>query len=391
MSNNPGRKLLSLCLWGLLPLGISSAAHAWMIDDLGDLAGGPSFSEGHGLNDSGDVVGYGTSAATNEAFIWKRGIGMNALPKLVGSAYCTANGINNAGLVVGFCDDPAANKRTATLWQNNTPRAVVFSESAAGSEALAVNTLGDVSGTFRTTSQLDQAFTVDTRLATPVARGVTPLPADLKGSGRGNAINSQGFIAGNAIVNAGFVGGGINQNSHQPYLWNPAVRVNAILPVGVLPNATAKFGEARGINDTRQVVGIYDNRGFLWTPGSSQQSVGTTMPIPLEPYDINNHQQVVGVTQGKAMLYDSRNGQLTDLGNLPEVQAAGWKSLSIARAINDNGQITGTGVNSAGETHAFLLSPGNPIRPIGTGNIRPINPGLIRPLPPSRIPALPIR
>lgn len=367
--------LYSMLLAGLSFWAIPTASLAWVIVDLGDLPGGTSFSEGLGLNDSGDVVGYGTTATTNEAFVWKQGSGMSALDRLAGSAYCTANGINNNGLVAGFCDGTPANKRIATVWQNGIPpKAITFNGAILGSEALAVNNLGEVSGTYREQSTratiLDQAFTVDTRIVNAVARGVTPLPADLNGSGRGNAINSQGYIAGNALKNAGFVGGGINQPSHQPYLWNPAINIGAIVPVGVLPNATAKFGEARGINDARQVVGIYDNRGFLWTPGSLQQMVGTTVALPIEPYDINNNGQIVGISNGKAHLYTISTGTVTDLGALPEVRAAGWRSLSMARAINDNGQITGTGVNAAGEIHAYLLSPGNPLRPARPDRIR---------------------
>ncbi|MBT9567951.1 MAG: HAF repeat-containing protein [Thiobacillus sp.] len=364
--------------WALLSVlslgGVAPASWAWTIEDLGDLPGGSSFSEGHGLNETGDVVGYGTAAATNEAFVWKRGVGMSALARPAGSAYCTAHGINDTGLAAGFCDGGTTNKRVAMVWRSGTPAAIAFDSTTLSSEALAVNALGEVSGTYRgriaRAPLLDQAFTVDTRIVNAVARGITPLPADLGGSGRGNAINSQGYIAGNAIQNRGFVGGGINQPSHQPYLWNPAINIGAIVAVGILPNATAKHGEARGINDSRQVVGLYDNRGFLWTPGSPQQMVGTTVPITIEPYDINNRGQIVGVSRGKAQLYTVSSGAVTDLGALPEVRAAGWKSLSIARAINDNGQITGTGVNGAGEVHAYLLSPGNPLRPVKPGRIR---------------------
>lgn len=364
---------LAMLMAGLLSLATPAVAYAWTIQDLGDLAGGPSFSEAYGLNDAGDVVGYGTTGAANEAFIWTSAKGMRPLARSRGFSSCSANGINNGGLVAGYCNAAFSSKRTAMVWQSGQPRAITFNGQILASEALAVNTQGDVSGTFneRVGSKiLDQAFTWDSS-AVGEARGITPLPADLDGSGRGNAINSQGFIAGNANMNTGFVAEGINQFPHQPYLWNPAAAnsAQAIVPVGVLPNSASRFGEAHGINDARQVVGVYDNRGFLWTPGSPTQTVGTAIPLPFVPYDINNKGQVVGVSRGKARLYDVATRVVTDLGALPEVRAAGWRALSLARAINDNGQITGTGVNAAGEVHAFLLSPTG-IRPM------PLLPGI---------------
>jgi uncharacterized membrane protein len=364
---------LAMLMAGLLSLATPAVAYAWTIQDLGDLAGGPSFSEAYGLNDAGDVVGYGTTGAANEAFIWTSAKGMNPLPRRRGFSSCSANGINNSGLVAGYCSAAFTNKRSAMVWQSGQPTAITFNGTILASEALAVNTLGEVSGTYneRVGSKiLDQAFSWDSRIVGGVARGITPLPADLGGSGRGNAINGQGFIAGNATRNTGPVVG-TGPYPHQPYLWNPAVTnsAQAIVPVGVLPNSASRFGEAHGINDTRQVVGVYDNRGFLWTPGSPTQTVGTSIPLPIVPYDINNKGQVVGVSQGKARLYDVATKTVTDLGALPEVRAAGWRALSMARAINDNGQIAGTGVNAAGEVHAYLLSPTG-IRP------RPVLPGI---------------
>ncbi len=365
------KKVWSMLMAAVLPLVAPPAAFAWTIEDLGDLAGGPSFSEAYGLNEAGEVVGYGTTAVTNEAFVWKRASGMSPLARARGFASCTANGINDGGLVAGACGSALSGKRSAMVWQAGQPREVSFNNAAAlqSSEALAVNNLGEVAGTYREqlgSTLLDQAFTWDTRIANGTARGVTPLPADLGGSGRGNAINAQGYIAGNAIKNAGFVAGGINQDSHQPWLWSPAIvnSARAIAAVGGLPNATARFGDARGINDLPNVVGLYDGRGFLWTPHVAGATTGTTMPLPIEPYDINNKGQVVGVAQGRAKLFDVGANAVTDLSKLPEVTAAGWRVLSIARAINDKGQIVGTGVNAAGDVHAFLLSPDAQLRPL---------------------------
>jgi hypothetical protein len=49
------------------------------------------------------------------------------------------------------------------------------------------------------------------------------------------------------------------------------------------------------------------------------------------------------------------SGVMHDLNDLV-VDKAGW-TLTEARAINDNEQIVGTGTNSAGQSHGFLLTP----------------------------------
>lgn len=74
---------------------------------------------------------------------------------------------------------------------------------------------------------------------------------------------------------------------------------------------------------------------------------------------LNNHGHAVGwATRGAsdnpAVLW--RDGTLTSLNDLPEVQAAGWWSLT-ARDINDHDQIVGYGHHD-GLVSAFLLSPG---------------------------------
>ena len=52
-----------------------------------------------------------------------------------------------------------------------------------------------------------------------------------------------------------------------------------------------------------------------------------------------------------AFLYN--NGTMTDLNSLIP---SGW-ILEVANAINDNGQIVGQGINSQGQSDAFLLTP----------------------------------
>ena len=132
-------------------------------------------------------------------------------------------------------------------------------------------------------------------------------------------------------------------------------------------------GSALGINDSDEVVGLYTDtatHAFLWTAanGGTTTNIGATLPLDSfsKAYDINNHGEVVGeyeLSDGvtyHAFLYDSATGTSIDLndatiGGLP----AGF-SLQQGRAIDDAGQITGLGGNSAGVSDAFLLTPATP-------------------------------
>ncbi|MDY0055608.1 MAG: HAF repeat-containing protein [Methyloversatilis sp.] len=326
----------------------SALAGCWQIDDIGDLPGGPHLSEACGINEGGDVVGYGSDADGSRAFVWRRGAGLTSLPLSDGTGACAAAGINDAGLVVGHCLTRAGGRKVAVVWSDVGVEAVQFpGRRVLGSELFAVNQTGEVAGGFR--EEVGRSFTVDSAFtwqhgSSQPVRGIAPLPSDSGGSGVARAIAPLGWVAGHAHV-----------TPHPPWLWNPAA--GRTHPVGELPMPASASGEARGINDQRQVAGVFDGRGYVWTPAGPGEVRGTTVEIPFEPYDINNRGQVVGVQGGRAVLYDLGTAKLTVLEELPEVRRAGWRRLALARAINDGGQIVGYGVNAAGDVSAFVMSP----------------------------------
>ena len=149
---------------------------------------------------------------------------------------------------------------------------------------------------------------------------------------------------------------------HLAYLWNPVTqKASPIDNIPTLPPGTA--GEARGINDAWQIVGVAGGKGFLFTPGPGQ-TVGTVVLLPFEPYDINNKGQIVGTRpaggsgQAQAVLYTIATGVTQDLATqIPNLAASGWQWLDLARAINDKGQIAGRGVTTTGAVHGFIMTP----------------------------------
>ena len=96
-----------------------SAVHAvlWMkndrLRDLGTLPG-DSASEGHGINNSGDVVGYSSGPSGARAFLWTAQNGMQNLGTLPGGTMSKARGISDNGLIVGTSSSPAGYR--AVLW-----------------------------------------------------------------------------------------------------------------------------------------------------------------------------------------------------------------------------------------------------------------------------------
>jgi uncharacterized repeat protein (TIGR01451 family) len=89
------------------------------------------------------------------------------------------------------------------------------------------------------------------------------------------------------------------------------------------------------------------------------------------PYGVNNAGQVVGESGGHAFLYS--NGMLQDLNSLIPADS-GWV-LNTASAINDKGQIVGTGTFNGQQTHGFLLTGGLMLH---ITDAEPV-PGVVRP------------
>ncbi|MBE9036723.1 DUF3466 family protein [aff. Roholtiella sp. LEGE 12411] len=295
------------------------------ITDLGTLSGGSS-SVANDINDMGQVVGQSGSSKGDRAFVWSKSSGMTNLGTLGGSSVAT--GINNAGQVVGssnlgLTDDSPPPTSRAFLWSKSTGLTNLGTLGSYGeynySQALDINDAGQVVGI---TSASDTA-TNDAGIASAFvwtsSGGMTSLNTILgdKGSSAASAINNVGDIAGSIYDYTGpFISSAFVLKSNG----DDVIDLGSTIPVpGTDVNLYTGIA-ANDINDAGQVIGNgffyrYTDGPFLWTSTTGVRNLNTLIDPSL-----------------------------------------GW-SLSTVEAINNKGQIVGTGTNQDGYGAAFLLTP----------------------------------
>ncbi len=257
-----------------------------------------------------------------------------------GDSESVANGIDDAGQVVGnSCN------RNGTMYH-----AFVYGSGQVTDlgtlggpfiSASAINDNGIVVGSGENSSLASRAFLY--------ADGVISDLGTLPGYPEGEAvsINASGQVVGTVFTPA--VAGSAN---FQAFLYASGTMSG----LGTLPGFPRTW--ATGINDSGKVVGyaqtlLGDEHAFLYS-GGDMIDLGTLDGSSTRAWGINNSGQVVGgADNGDAFLYS--NGCIGDLNSLL-ANGSGW-TLTVATAINDNGQIVGYGTNPSGQQDAFLLTP----------------------------------
>lgn len=333
------KRALVLILPALLALvaGIRSADAAsarYTVTDLGTLPGAGS-SYASDINDSGQVVGYATNAASGirHAFLYSGGVmtdlGINDTldhPRF---------GINAGGQIVGtMCPVPKTWPARAFLYSGG-----VFSNlgSLYGSDsgATGINAGGQVVGISD-----GSVFLYSGGVMTDLG-----IPADLIHT---PAINDAGQIAG--YYQGSFFG-------YHTFLYSGGVLTDLGIPRA--PNYAKVDINAHG-----QIVGTFirdygDTNGFLFSEGvlTPIRDSGAGIGVYYSASGLNDNGQVVGSVRSAnySTGYIYSGGVISLLDDLID-PASGWH-LSDAQAINNLGQIVGYGTNAAGETRGFLLNP----------------------------------
>jgi probable HAF family extracellular repeat protein len=325
----------------------SSAALAevqYTLTPLGTLGG--SWSWAFAINDSGQIVGYAMTSGDQYGHAFLYDGTMHDLGTFGGTS-SAARGINASGQVVGNAMTSGDAAMHAFLYDGTMHDLGIlgavnpFPGLSNRSYALAINDCGQVVGS--STTSYDQgighAFLYDGTM-----HDLTALSIFARTVSSASAINNSGQIVGYARR---------NYFERYAFLYDGTMH-----DLGTLGGTIAS---ASGINANGQVVGFSTTNdgwehAFLYD--GTMHDLGTFGGTYSSASGINASGQVVGyaMTSGnqyqRAFLYD---GTMHDLNSLID-PASGW-TLTDATAINARGQIVGVGLNPAGESRAFFITP----------------------------------
>jgi probable HAF family extracellular repeat protein len=219
--------------------------------DIGDLGGGSATA--YGLNDSGQVVGssYLANGGGAHPFLYSNGK-MIDLGTLGGVGWNSANGINNAGVVVGTSWAPKA--FLGFVWKNGKMKSL-GTLGGPYSEAYAINNKGQITGAADTAESVHAFITTGGKLKDlGVISGSRSISVGL-------AINDSGIVVGQSTS--------AQDGNYHACIYNgrKMLDLNNLIP----PNTGWNLYVANGINDAGEIVGYGTRDGttlhaFLLTP-----------------------------------------------------------------------------------------------------------------------------
>jgi len=317
-----------------------AVCESYQISDLGTLGG--EYSYACGINDSGQVVGYSqTTTSHDHAFLYDDGA-LTDLGTLGGtSSYAYAINANHS--IVGTTSLAGERQSHAFVYANGSMRDLGSAGSGSNIVAFAINALGQIAGRYELPDLSTHPFVYSNDVFVDLGTlGGT--------NGTAYGINNLGEVVGASTIFT-------NAPWEHAFLFD----TNGIHDLGSLGGYQSA---AYAINDAGQAVGygddndyyphtsIYDSTNGLQFLGGDFNTAGGAA------YGINSLGEVAqaavdSVAQTtNAYVYSNGNHEsLTDM--IPT--NSGW-NLVEARAINDIGQIAGSGT-LRGKTHAFLLTP----------------------------------
>jgi len=333
----------------------------YKVIDLGTLGG--TFSEPHGINNEDWVAGVANLNGDQNAhaFLWRHGHktdlgtlgGPNSLawvPGEEGEIPGQAETSTPDPLGEDYCGFGTNLVCLPFIWQNGVMNPL---PSLGGDNGIAyeINARGQVAGQAETTvhestcipPQVLQTGAVIWRNGV-IQQQLPPFPGD--SDAIAGAINDEGQVTG--------VSGTCSAILHG-VLWDHGT-------VSDLGNLGGSLTSPFDINNPGQVVGFAtllgdtNQHAFLWTKHAGMRDLGT-LPGDTDSSteSINNRGQVAGVSftsvSSRAFLW--QNGVMTDLNTLT---CPGSIFLANALGINDQGEIIGDTVTSAGDVHAYLAT-----------------------------------
>jgi probable HAF family extracellular repeat protein len=332
------------------------------ITDLGAL--NADVSSANGINEAGQIVGTldFRSSSSSHAFFWDNGT-MSDIGTLGGSSSypggtssfqsSSRKTINKFGQVVGRSDTPTGYQH-AFVWQKAAEIKDLGTLGGNTSSAQAINDSGQVVGVSADASGLNHAVIWQNGTITDLGS------LALKCSSAALSLNNGGQVVGWSEVSPGA--------AIHAVMWQNGT----ITDLGVLQGNN--YSMAVDINDSGQVIAesltqasngaISAVGGFIWQNGALTD-LGSLGGGGTSPQGINNLGQVVGfsLTQTNYHGFLWQTGTMTDLGAL-------GGSFSSAFDVNDSGQVVGFASDASSNIHSFVWQSGvmTALPNLGTGS-----------------------
>jgi probable HAF family extracellular repeat protein len=311
------------------------AAHAeltYRIYPLGDLDEGGQTSA-NAVNTHGSVAGVTPIDGKPAAVVWNEGIATH-IP-LGPDQTEVANGINNAGTVVGMI---VQNDFTQHAYSWNGKSVTLL--PGLDAQATAINNAGEIAG-YTTAKGAQQATIWNGGQAT-----VLDIPGAIQSSV--NAINNHGDVVGDYF----------DGTSTHAFIDHNG-------KISELLSADASGNAAIAINDKDQVVvkstGKFFTDAVRWQNGAlQQQSTPLSGGNFVEAYGINDSGSIVGFSAAAGPTLWNE-GVPTNLNTLLPANS-GWQ-IGGADAINNRGQIIGIG-DFKHQTETFIMTPSSQAIPL---------------------------
>ncbi|TKB91980.1 MAG: VPLPA-CTERM sorting domain-containing protein [Nitrospira sp.] len=353
--NRSRHHLIGMAMLGLVLLAGNQAEAAYNFFDLGT-AGGP-FSEGLAINNSNQITGRNGDGSGEIMTRWN-GTTMQTFPDPGRSNGGWA--INSSGVIAGGTTSDPNGWFHAAMFSTDGTRTDLHDLTGTTdpivprwSLAQGINQAGQIVGA---------SVTADAEATKPILwdNSVDPtvLPTLGGASGEANGINNTGQMVGYSYLDG--------DAAHHATRWTLSGQTIGIDDLGTLGGASSS---AWAINANGLIAGWSNVTGeeqhaTLWD-GSAITDLGTLGGVNSQALAINVDGSIVGwseLADGSQRATLWKDGQIIDLNSLlpSEAVSAGW-ILRSAAGINDQGWIVGATDTNAqlGQTdwHGFLLSP----------------------------------
>jgi probable HAF family extracellular repeat protein len=365
------------------------------LEDLGTLGG--AFSDATGINEQGWVVGQSeTASGEYHAFLWTREGGMRDLNNDPAWVFTRAEGVNNKGQVVGWGQIGVV--YNGFVWSEATGMVNIGAPGThTASWCYEVNDAGRVVGEARDLSGTTNAIVWDLKTG-----GVTILgPISVGQAGHALDINDATHVVGRSALstamyravlwrpgeptaNLGTLGGlqsaalGVNNVTYvvgwandlsgrrRPFIWDVAM-----VDLGTVGGAD---GEAYEISEDNLIVGwslngAVQRRATLWTPSGDIVDLGTLGGAASEAHDVNSDGMIVGIAQLADL---NRHAALwvIEKPEPPEPPAPTPPEL-LNEAKAEVVALVGQGVLNRGQGNSLIVKVDNALKKVGQGNTGP--------------------